>query len=390
METKSIRAIVVISVVTLILLIAPTAQGRETVLHAFQGKAKSPAAALVADGSGNLFGTTGQDGLSPNTVYELSPLSGGGWSFRILHVFKPQEGQLPQGRLVLDSGRNLFGTTAGGGKNGCGTVYELSPQSGGRWSEATLHDFVCTDSSPAAELVFDGKGNLFGGTINFSSGAGVAFELTPASQGQWTYNVLHRFTGAGDPGPQTSLIFDANGNLYGGQNFAIFVLTPNSDGSWTKNTAYKFSTKTDGSNPQGDFVFDNAGNLYGANGNDGSHGQGTVFKLTPHGGGWTSTVLHSFAAGHDGSGPAGGVIFDAAGNLEGTTSYGGAHGVGTVFKLTPGAHGRWTETLLHTFTGGRDGSQPFAGLLLQASGNLFGTTSKGGAKGLGVLFEIAP
>jgi uncharacterized repeat protein (TIGR03803 family) len=240
------------------------------------------------------------------------------------------------------------------------------------------------------------------------------FELTPAAGGGWTEQVLHRFpddNGTDGTAPVAGLIIDAAGNLYGttssgGTLFfrgTAFELTPAAGGVWTETVLHSFGNGTDASEPRAGLIFDAAGNLYGttAVGGTGSNcifGCGTVFELTPAaGGGWTEKVLYSFNAnGTDGYSPEAGLIIDAAGNLYGTTYAGGTssgcapYGCGTVFELTPAAGGGWTETVLHNFGNGTDGSTPFAGLIFDAAGNLYGTTYYGGtgANEGGTVFEF--
>jgi uncharacterized repeat protein (TIGR03803 family) len=210
--------------------------------------------------------------------------------------------------------------------------------------------------------------------------------------------VLHNFTGADGSGLGADLIMDAAGNIYGttgagGTYFhgTVFELTPGADGSWTEKVLYSFGNYPDGSEPSSSLVFDAAGNLYGTTYQGGANVAGTVFELTSGpGGSWTKKLLHTFNSnGTDGAYPAAGVIFDAAGNLYGTTSLGGTYAYGTVFELTPTIGGSWIETVLYSFGGGTDGDGPLAGLIFDAAGNLYGTTYSGGAfVSYGTVFEI--
>jgi uncharacterized repeat protein (TIGR03803 family) len=388
--------------IALLMATMASAASRETVLHRFlDNPAEEPDATLIADAHGNLYGVTPLNGTQENgTVYELSPRSGGGWSYHILHVFKGEDGSSPQGKLLLDSLGNLYGTTPQGGANDCGTVFQLAPMSGGQWMMTTLHDFTGSDGfATIVGLTFDSKGNLYGGnTGGGGNGAGVAFSMTPASNGQWTFTVIHRFSDASGEGggPTTSLVFDSKGNLYGGNINGIFVLTPNGDGTWTESAAYTFNTATDGQEPQGELTFDAAGNLYGTAVNGGKYwpSGGTAFRLTPGTSGWSITVLRNFG-GKEGFYPYGGLVLDSAGNAYGTTSQGGLYGKGIVFKLARDANDHWTETILHHFTGGPDGGVPIAGVLLDGSSSLYGTTAGGGVSGCGfsgcgVVFKLVP
>jgi uncharacterized repeat protein (TIGR03803 family) len=233
----------------------------------------------------------------------------------------------------------------------------------------------------------------------------MALMLAPGAWAASTYKILHAFKrSSGGQGPGGNLISDAAGNLYGTTSLGgssscgyfggcgvVFKLAPNPDGTWTEHVLHRF-TGTDGDSPGTGVILDAAGNLYGTTFYGGPSSCpyynciGTVFKLMPNPDGtWTEHVLYSFTGGTDGSNPAAGVILDAAGNLYGTTFYGGSDS-GIVFKLMPNPDGTWTEHVLHTFLG--YGAFPVAGLLRGASGNLYGTAS-GGTSG-GLVFEIKP
>jgi len=267
--------------------------------------------------------------------------------------------------------------------------------------EKVLHSFgKRTDgNTPHAGLVGDGADNLYGTTAAGGiHGRGTVFELTPTEGGDWTETVLHSFKGAPDgQQPEGVLILDVAGNLYGTteeggiyggiySGGTVFELSPRQGGGWTETVLHSFGNGTDGAGPRAGLIFDADGNLYGTTSFGGIHGAGTAFELSPReGGGWTETVLHSFGNGTDGGNPHAGLIFDAAGNLYGTTALGGIHGscgygCGTVFELSPRQGGGWRETVLHSFNNnGSDGYHPRADLIFDAAGNLYGTTSKGGS-----------
>jgi uncharacterized repeat protein (TIGR03803 family) len=245
-------------------------------------------------------------------------------------------------------------------------------------------------SAPYAGLIFDKAGNLYGTTeFGGAYGKGTVFELTPNGDGTWTESVLHSFTHDGKDGyaPIAGLVLDPAGNLYGttlgggayGNYGTVFQLTPAGDGSWTESVLHSFA-RGDGIYPIARLIFDRAGDLYGTTGGDDAYERGTVFKLTPQQDGtWTESVLHAFN-GADGRYPWAGVIFDAAGSLYGTTYHGGDHDAfGTVFKLTRNKDESWTESVLHSFDYA-DGSNPSAGVIFDA-GNLYGTTYNGGDGG---------
>jgi uncharacterized repeat protein (TIGR03803 family) len=340
-------------------------------------------------------------------------LAPGAWAagkYKILHTFTGADGGASQGVLVFDARGNLYGTTLFGGDFGDGAVYKLTPNADGSWTESVLHSFNYSDGrQPNDGLVFDATGNLYGTASRAGAyGHGVVFKLAPNPDGSWTDSTIHDFKGGKDGGSpdHSDLIFDAAGNLYGvtagwnggDSNGTVFELTPNSDGTWTQSVLYNFRGGTDGIIPEGTLTFDRAGSLYGATLKGGAYGRGTIFKLTLGSDGkWTKYVLHQFRGGKDGSHPYAGVVFDTAGNLYGTTLTGGGvgpcsvsfKGCGTVFKLIPNSKGGWTEQMLHRFLG-TPNNQPLSGVVLDASGNLYGTTSNQGSNFLGVVYEITP
>jgi len=400
----AVRLRAALLILTVILWVTSSYAATEKILHSFGGGSDGtyPTSALVVDASGHLYGTTfagGAYGLG--TAFELSPNAGGGWTEKILHSFGngTDGGNLYAG-LIFDASGNLYGTTYAGGAYGAGTVFELSPRTGGGWAEKILHNFGNgTDgANPCASLIFDAAGNLYGTT--YQGGAytsGTVFEMSPKAGGGWTEKTLHSF-GKGTDGakPFYGLIFDASGNLYGTTNLGglytyygvAFELMPKVGADWMEKILHSFGNTGDGSNPSG-LIFDASGNLYGTTSSGGAGYLGTVFELTPSSGGdWTETLIFSFDF-TDGSDPHAGVIFDAAGNLYGVTDEGGASESGTAFELTLGNGGTWTETILHSFAfDGRDGANPYASLVSDAAGNLYSTTDAGGTYGVGAVFEI--
>jgi uncharacterized repeat protein (TIGR03803 family) len=321
-------------------------------VHAFNGRdGNVPRGSLTIDASGHLYGATYYGG-SPNfgVVYELIQSKTGTWGEKILHNFgNSQDGQYPWGGLVFDAAGNLYGTAWHGGANGTGMVFELTPQSDGSWSEAVLYNFGTGSDAqyPAAGVIFGSNGNLYGTTLlGGTADGGTAYELSPQPDGGWRETVLHSFKR--DSVPSASLVFDKYGNLYGttGEGGAhgwgsVFELSPPvGDGPWSERNLLNFGIEAQGFHAFSSLVFDTAGNLYGATLGGGAYGgpdgRGMVFKLTPiAGGNWEETVLFSFDI-TDGSEPGfGGLTFDAAGNLYGTTQLGGAYGGGTVFKIVP-------------------------------------------------------
>ena len=372
----------------------------EKVLHSFGSGADGqiPQASLIFDAAGDLYGTTWGGGTcGSGSVFELSPNGSGNWMESVLHSFcyNGTDGFQPLGSLIFDAAGNLYGTTTYGALTygvGCGAVFEMSPSQGGDWAETVLHGFNGSDGCfPAAGLIFDAAGNLYSTTEQggLCQGCGTVFELTPSEAG-WTEMVLHYFQYNDDGySPQGGLVLDAGGNLYGATgDGTVFELTPNGDGNWTETVLFRFDG-ADGESPAAGVIFDAAGNLYGTTIGGGAYGSGTVFELTPNGdGSWTELVLHSFRNdGTDGYYPWAGLILDADGNLYGTTAAGGAYGDGTVFELT--RSNRFQETVLHNFSGA-DGRWPQASLIFDAAGNLYGTTGAGGVYDDGTVFELTP
>jgi uncharacterized repeat protein (TIGR03803 family) len=273
--------------------------------------------------------------------------------------------------------------------------------------ETVLYNFPCgpTGCEPSSNLIFDSAGNLYGtspygGATNY----GVVFELSPQAGGGWTEAVLHSFSDNGHDGfhPQGGLIFDAAGNLYGTtsdggdhRGGTVFELAPQVGGGWSEFVLHNFGGGTDGSEPNAGLIMDATGNLYGTTTVGGAHGYGTAFELKPvAGGGWTEKMLHSFSGTTDGSEPYAGLTFDAAGNLYGTTTGGGAYLGGTVFELLPQASGQWLGRVLHAFgqvnANGVSIVEPYGGVVFDQAGNLYGTTYYGGGGSGGVVYELTP
>src|ERR1017187_1221490 len=210
---------------------------------------------------------------------------------KVLHNFNNNgtDGVSPQAGLIVDGAGNLYGTTSGGGTYYHGTVFELTPAAGRGWTETVLHSFNNNGTDgyePLAGLIFDAAGNLYGTTyVGGSYGYGTAFELTPAGGGTWNEKVLYSFASGSTAFYLTSgLIFDGAGNLYGttlgGQGGSVFELTPTAGGGWTEKVLHSFGNGTDGEDPQAGLIFDAAGNLYGTTYLGGTYYQwGTVFEL---------------------------------------------------------------------------------------------------------------
>jgi uncharacterized repeat protein (TIGR03803 family) len=292
------------------------------------------------------------------------------------------DGAEPEGRLIFDQSGNLYGTTAEGGA-GSGTVFELSRNGSGGWTEAVLYSFTGDVDGVRplfSTLIFDGLGNLYGTTsAGGVNGYGVVFELSPVG-GSWTEAVVYSFAGGTDGRePVGGVIMDAAGNLYGRTEIGgtsgsgtVFELSP-SGGSWTEQIIHNFAPNTNGG--YGGLTMDASENIFGVT-------DTTVFELSRNGdGSWSPTVVHSFPSlPHDGKGPSGTLAFDSVGNLYGTTARGGGeYGNGTVFELMPRKKGRWAERILFSFKEGRkDGKHPLAGIVFDGAGNIYGGTAAGG------------
>jgi uncharacterized repeat protein (TIGR03803 family) len=420
MQAKSFSvaftATLALSTLARLLTSTPAVAQTEKVLFSFQGKKmSSPAGHLIFDSAGNLYGTTGEGGMyGDGSVFELSPKPDGGWTEQVLHSFNFTDGKYPYANLIFDAVGNLYGTTLDGGAHANGTVFELLPKVGGGCTEKVLHNFSAAGTegtTPFTNLIFDAAGNLYGtaysgGDVacvtNNGGACGTVFELSPAGAGDWTLKVLHKFHGIDGAYPAAGLIFDRGGNLYGttsgggpdvlNQLGTVFELSRSTSGAWTEKVLHDFNAVDDGNQPLAGLIFDTAGNLYGTTpyGGDGAGSVGTVFELSPTAAGhWMEKVLYSFNTAVDGAAPRASLIFDVAGNLYGTTSLGGAEHYGTVFELSPAGVGDWTEKVLHSFTG-RDGNDPQTSLIMDAVGNLYGTTIEGGAHNDGTVFEITP
>ncbi len=416
----------------LILLVTAIATQAQTfsVLHSFTGGADgaNPAAGLTLDRAGNLYGTAAQGGNTPSncgtmrgcgTVFKIGR-SGTGWITTPLFKFSGSDGLSPLGRVVFGPDGTLYGTTYNGQVEGCscGNVFNLKPTPTppqtpfSPWLETVIHQFSAYPGEgafPKGDVAFDSAGNLYGTTQNGGDwnlcsgglGCGAVYELTP-SGGSWTENVIYDFT-EGAYYPVSGVVLDSSGNLYATasegnfNNGAVIELTPSGSG-WTANTLYSFTGSTNGENPEASLIFNQAGNLYGTTAYGGYGNGGTVLELTLSSSGWTLNTLFDLAGTSTG-GPYASLVMDLAGNLYGTTKSDGAYGQGSVFKLTHGSGG-WTYTSLHDFTGGSDGGNPFGGVVLDSNGNLYGTTYAGGSTGAhcdasyayqcGVAFEISP
>ena len=328
-------------------------------LYSFAGGSDGahPEARVIVGPDGNLYGTTFAGGRGDcfefpgcGIVFELNPPPTScrtavcAWNETVLYRFPggPYGGNPGTGDLLFDSQGNIYGTTEAGGASDAGTVYKLTP-SNGTWVETVLYSFTGGEDGavPWAGVIMDSAGNLYGTTVAGGGGnSGTVFELSPSGSG------------------------------------------------WTEKTLHGFQWSTDGGYSTAGVIFDRAGNLYGATSGGGPNGGGTVFELTPSGGSWTFTELYSFAyPGNGGGGPGSSLILDQSGSLYGTTEgWIDGNDPGSIFKLTP-SNGGWTYTLLSDF-GGTDAAAPMGGVIFDASGNLYGTTFEGGLYAPGVVWKF--
>ena len=386
------RKVFLAAAMALAALIPAAAQAKERVLYSLNGvtDGASPEAALFMDAQGNFYGTNevgGSNGCGNSgcgTVFKLSPQG----KETTLHVFTGDDGAFPIAELTADSAGNLYGTTYNGGAYVAGTVFKVTPKG----KTTVLYSFAGggDGANPFAGLVADDSGNFYGTTTSGGTyGNGTVFKITP--RGKET--VVYSFAGGSDGVyPIGTLLRDTAGNLYGtatnggidcdGSGFGcgiVFKLTPRGK----ETVLYRFEGGDHGADPAAGLVMDQAGTLYGTTNNGGSDCDcGTVFKLTPTG---KQTALHVFTGGSDGGNAKSRLVMDATGNLYGTAvSGGGDCGCGVVFRMTP----KGAEKVLHTFDG-TDGGYPAAGMIAGAAGTFYGTTSGGGAYSDGTVFRLA-
>jgi uncharacterized repeat protein (TIGR03803 family) len=336
----------------------------------------------------------------------LSPNSDGSWTQTTLHNFGgPNDGDIPNGGLIMDQAGNLYGSTCAGGPYHAGTIYELSPAGSGQWAEKLVYPLnvgqVCTYN--ANTLAIDSAGNLYGMTFGGGSNhKGSVIQLSPRANGTWKETTLHNFgnnAGGVTDGtyPFGGVTLDASGNLYGTTRDGgtlglgtVFKLAPVAGGIWKEIIIHNFEGE-DGKFPYNGVTLDSAGNVYGTTWLGGQYGSGVVYQLKHVNGGWVRTVIHAFnAGGVDGGFPFDRVTLDAAGNVFGTTFGGGLNYVGIVFEFSPNSDGTFTSKILQNFGGGASGDHPVAGLAMDSAGNLYGTTSSGGIYGSGAAIEITP
>ena len=399
--TKISRVIVALTFLFALLAVAlPALAQTETVLYSFgsqSGDGANPYAGVIWDAEGNLYGTTVNGGANGGangygSVFKLTP-SG---TETVLHSFASNgtDGVYPYAGLFMDTEGNLYGTTYQGGANGYGTVIKLTPSG----TETVLHSFSANGFDGVYHyggLVMDKKHKLYGTTdVGGEYGVGTVFKLTPSGP----ETVLHSFAPSGTDGFSlfAGLIMGKKHNLYGttyagGKNGYGTVFKMTSSGAET--VLYNFCPRpgcADGEFPYAGLVTDRKGNLYGTTLYGGANNYGTVFEVSATG---THTVLYNFTGSStDGYDPFAGLVVDKNGNLYGASAYASGNSYGVVFELSPGKKGApWTFKSLHAFeTGSGDGLAPFGTLILDTEGNLYGTTVDGGANTIGTVFKVTP
>jgi uncharacterized repeat protein (TIGR03803 family) len=360
---------------------------------------------LETDGAGNIYGTTVLGGdFGSGTVFQISPTPNG-WVHTLLYSFTGgADGGEPYKGVTLDRDGNLYGTAVTGGsgscEGGCGVIYKLINRKG-TWTQKVIHAFTGGDdgSGPGSRVTVDRAGNVYGMTPTGGAfGLGTIYHIRPPSSVASSFNVIHAFTGGADgsSGSAGRMILH-DGHLYGaattgGSNGSgvVFELTLRPLGGWDFRTIYTFQGQPDGSFPYGALLFDGSGNVYGTTYYGGANGIGAVYKLSPQPvGEWTEEVIYSFQEGTDGNSPISNLVFDKAGNLYGTTSEGGL-GSGAIFKLSPGGAGNWTETIVHAFAGPPDGGFSYNGMVVDVLGNFYGATVHGGENDDGCVYKFTP
>ena len=355
--------------------------GTLTSLYSFTGgvDGSQPVAGLVQGSDGHFYGATPGGGTNNRgTVFKIGtngPLTG-------LYSFTGgNDGASPEAGLVQGSDGNLYGTTVAGGTNGYGTVFKISTNG----ALTSLYSFTGGDdgAQPLGALVQGSDGNFYGTTAGGgTNGEGTVFKISTNG----VLSTLYSFTGGNDGGlPEASLARGSDGNFYGttvngGTNSHGTVFKISTNGALT--SLYSFTGGNDGAQPLAGVVQGSDGNFYGTTETGGTNGNGTVFKISTNG---TLTSLYSFIGNHDGAVPQAGLVQGSDGNFYGTTSSGGTGGAGTVFKISTNG----VLTNLHSFIPGTNGSQPLAGLIQGSDGNFYGTTASGGSNGVGTVFKIS-
>lgn len=391
-----------------VLAAAPAQAASVAVIYSFAGgqDGEYTDTDVVMDGAGNLYGTSVQGGAhASGTVWRLSP-NGNSWTHTVLYSFTGgSDGGEPYKGVTLDAQGNLYGTavTGGGGgcEGGCGVAYKLT-NNGGTWTQTVIHQFTGGEdgAGPGARLTVGDDGDLYGmAPTGGVFGAGTIYKIHPA-HGDWKFSVIHAFTGGNDGcGGSAGAMVLRGGSLFGtvtscgldGQGL-VYQLTPKTKAKWKFDILYSFKDEPDGGFPYGGLLFDAQGNIFGTTYYAGQNDAGAVYELSPKDkGAWKERLLYSFQDnGIDGNSSIGNLVADSAGNLYGTTSAGGIAGLGTIFALKPGAHKSWNESVVHSFTGVPDGALAYNGMVGDGTGVFYGATTHGGAEDEGAIYKFTP
>lgn len=402
---RSANSIFTVSAAAALLVTTAWAASATKLVYSFGGNADGEYTdtELVRDSAGNLYGTSVQGGIyGGGTVFRVTPAG----VHTVLYDFTGgADGGEPYKGVTLDAQGNLYGTavTGGGGscEGGCGVVFKLT-NSGDTWTQTVIHTFKGSDGSgPGSPVAIDKNGNVYGTTpTGGGNGVGVVYQLKADAAGAWKFRVIHTFTGGddGSGGSASRLLIDAAGNLWGvctvgGANgFGTVYKMTLQQGQWQLSTLYAFKDSPDGALPYGGLIADKAGNLYGTTYYAGAHDLGTVYELRLLNGKWTERVLYSFQGGAAGGSPISTLVADAAGNMYGTTSEGGAAscGCGTIFKISRDTSGKWTETVAYRFPGTPLPGFAYNGLVVDPSGIFYGATVHGGSDNDGAIYKFKP
>jgi uncharacterized repeat protein (TIGR03803 family) len=346
---------------------------------------------VTLDQGGRIYGTTNYGGAHDGGVVYRLTREGEEWACLPLYSFgyQDQDGSNPIAGVVFGPDGLLYGTTSDYGAHGYGTVFRLQPPPNAcgeaicPWNETILYNFTggADGGYPGyGKLAFDQDGNIYGTTnLGGSRGFGVVFKLTRAGSG-WTESVIWDFANGGGYSPFSGVIFDSAGNLYGTTPSTVYELSPTQSG-WSETT---LSTTLGGA---GGLTWDTHGNLFGLTGDGSQGGDAAVYELTPQNGSWTSSVLYDFGMLY--FAPAAAPTFDAQGNLYGPLPSWPQVGFGEIFKLTPSGN-QWIPSSYHQFAGGSLGAGPVGAVVFDADGNMFGSSAGVDVGGYSAVWEITP
>jgi len=307
---------------------------------------------------------------------------------KIVHVYGADGAENPTSTLISDSLGNLYGTTFYDNKNDAGTVFALLRQTSGGRKYKLLHRFRKFEGCyPEGTLVIDSDGILFGTTFDGAAhDCGSVYQIKQASSGKWAETTLHSF-GGGDCYAIGGLAIDKQHNLYGTtasggkDNLGVaFKMTRKANGHWSYTRLHNFNTNEP--YPTTNLVIPASGNIYGGD-------QNGIFVLQFRNGKWSEHTAYTFRKKTDGFVPHGDLVFDPHGNLYGTTSVGGAFNFGAAYVLT-NVNGKWTSTVMHSFGEGQDGRGSLSGVTITPTGSVVGTTTAGGAYNRGIIYELTP